>query len=132
MLLTDTAITVAQHTTQTGDGKPVDVAFYLVNTRMHCKRDIKMGLLCTPGGAVVLYRSFRFKKSEQPQIVAFNRIVVNYNVHFLFYLVLTIVRQDTKICNERIILVKVAYGFSCFYGRERERKQYVLHWCLYN
>ena len=24
MLLTDTAITVAQHTTQTGDGKPVD------------------------------------------------------------------------------------------------------------
>ena len=45
------------------------------------------------------YRSFRFKKSEQPQIVAFNRIVVNYNVHLLFYLVLTIVRQDTKICN---------------------------------
>ena len=23
-----------------------------------------------------------------------------------------------------MILVKVAYGFSCFYGRERERKQY--------
>ena len=46
---------------------------------------------------------FRFKKSEQPQIVAqivaLNRIIVNYNVHFLFYLILTIVRQDTKICN---------------------------------
>ena len=24
---------------------------------------------------------------------------MNYNIHFLFYLVLTIVRQDTKICN---------------------------------
>ena len=24
---------------------------------------------------------------------------VNYNIHFLFYLVLTIVGQDTKICN---------------------------------
>ena len=47
----------------------------------------------------IYYRSFPFKKSEQPQIVAFNRIVVNYNVHFLFYLVLTIVRQDKKICN---------------------------------
>ena len=46
---------------------------------------------------------YRFKKSEQPQIVAqivaLNRIIVNYNVHFLFYLILTIVRQDTKICN---------------------------------
>ena len=46
---------------------------------------------------------FRFKKSEQPQIVAqivaLNRIIVNYNVQFLFYLILTIVRQDTKICN---------------------------------
>ena len=42
-------------------------------------------------------------ESEQPQIVAqivaLNRIIVNYNVHFLFYLILTIVRQDTKICN---------------------------------
>ena len=77
----------------------------------------------------VCYRSFRFKKSEQPQIVAFNRIVVNYNVHFLFYLVLTIVRQDTKyVMEQRMILVKVAYGFSCFYGRERVRKHYVLHW----
>ena len=28
--------------------------------------------------------------------------------------------------------VKVAYGFSYFYGRERKRKQYVLRWCLYN
>ena len=28
---------------------------------------------------------------------------------------------------QRMILVKVAYGFSYFYGRERERKQYVLH-----
>ena len=28
---------------------------------------------------------------------------------------------------QQMILVKVAYGFSCFYGRERERKQYVLH-----
>ena len=52
-----------------------------------------------PSGLSIYYRSFRFKKSEQPQIVAFNRIVENYNVHFLFYLVLTIVRQDTKICN---------------------------------
>ena len=24
---------------------------------------------------------------------------MNYNIHFLFYLVLTIVSQDTKICN---------------------------------
>ena len=50
-----------------------------------------------------LYCCFRFKKSEQPQIVAqivaLNRIIVNYNVQFLFYLILTIVRQDTKICN---------------------------------
>ena len=49
------------------------------------------------------YCCFRFKKSEQPQIVAqivaLNRIIVNYNVQFLFYLILTIVRQDTKICN---------------------------------
>ena len=49
------------------------------------------------------YCCFRFKKSEQPQIVAqivaLNRVIVNYNVHFLFYLILTIVRQDTKICN---------------------------------
>ena len=29
---------------------------------------------------------------------------------------------------QRMILVKVAYGFSCFYGRETERKQYVLHY----
>ena len=28
---------------------------------------------------------FPLKKSEQPKIVAFNRIVVNYNIHFLFY-----------------------------------------------
>ena len=28
---------------------------------------------------------FPLKKSEQPEIVAFNRIVVNYNIHFLFY-----------------------------------------------
>ena len=51
---------------------------------------------------------FPFKKSEQPQIVAFNRIVVNYNIHFfilfgvdncLLLLLLTIVRQDTKIGN---------------------------------
>ena len=33
---------------------------------------------------IYIYRSFRFKKSEQPQIVAFNRIVVNYNVQFYF------------------------------------------------
>ena len=28
-------------------------AFYLVNTRMRSKRNIKMGRLCTPGGAVL-------------------------------------------------------------------------------
>ena len=28
---------------------------------------------------------------------------------------------------ERMILMKVAYGFSCFYGRDMERKQYILH-----
>ena len=27
--------------------------YYLVNTRMRSKRDIKMGRLCTPGGAVL-------------------------------------------------------------------------------
>ena len=49
---------------------------------------------------IYIYISFfPFKKSEQPQIVAFNRILVNYNIHFLFYLVLTTIRQDTKICN---------------------------------
>ena len=49
---------------------------------------------------------FPFKKSEQPEIVAFNRIVVTYNIHFFYFigaetreLVLTVVRQDTKICN---------------------------------
>ena len=29
------------------------VVYYLVNTRMRSKRDIKMGRLCTPGGAVL-------------------------------------------------------------------------------
>ena len=52
---------------------------------------------------IYIYCCFRFKKSEQAQIVAqivaLNRIIVNYTVHFLFYLILTIVRQDTKICN---------------------------------
>ena len=28
---------------------------------------------------------------------------------------------------QRMILVKVAYGFSWFYGRDTERKQYVFH-----
>ena len=28
---------------------------------------------------------------------------------------------------QRMILVKVAYGFSCLYGRDTERKQYVLY-----
>ena len=28
-------------------------SFYLVNTRMRSKRDIKIGRLCTPGGAVL-------------------------------------------------------------------------------
>ena len=31
----------------------VSAPFYLVNTRMRSKRDIKMGRLCTPGGAVL-------------------------------------------------------------------------------
>ena len=39
---------------------------------------------------IFFYCCFRFKKSEQPQIVAqiaaLNRIIVNYNVHFLLYL----------------------------------------------
>ena len=30
----------------------------------------------------IFFSFFPFKKSEQPQIVAFNRIVVNYNIHF--------------------------------------------------
>ena len=86
---------------------------------------------------IYIYCCFRFKKSEQPQIVAqivaLNRIIVNYTVHFLFYLILTIVRQDTKICNGTTkILVKVGHRFSCFYRRKSERKQYLLGWCLYN
>ena len=28
---------------------------------------------------------FASKKSEQAEIVAFNRLLVNYNIHFLFY-----------------------------------------------
>ena len=42
--------------------------FYLVNTRMRSKRDIKMGLLCTPAGAVLGIVSgvvtFRFLNGE--------------------------------------------------------------------
>ena len=42
--------------------------FYLVNTRMRSKRDIKMGRLCTPGGAVlgIVGRgvTFRFLNDE--------------------------------------------------------------------
>ena len=41
---------------------------------------------------VITYTEFAFffcffslKKSEQPEIVAFNRIIVNYSIHFLFY-----------------------------------------------
>ena len=34
---------------------------------------------------IYIYRSFPFKKSEKSQIVAFNRIVVNYNVHFFLF-----------------------------------------------
>ena len=30
----------------------------------------------------IFFLFFPFKKSERPEIVAFNRIVVNYNVHF--------------------------------------------------
>ena len=34
---------------------------------------------------IFLFRFFALKKSEQPEIVAFTRILVNYNIHFLFY-----------------------------------------------
>ena len=33
--------------------KKQKIHFYLVNTRMRSKQDIKMGRLCTPGGAVL-------------------------------------------------------------------------------
>ena len=33
----------------------------------------------------ILFCFFLLKKSEQPEIVAFNRIVVDYNIHLLFY-----------------------------------------------
>ena len=33
---------------------------------------------------------------------------------------------------ERMILVKVAYGFSSLYGRDTERKQYILHLSIHN
>ena len=48
-------------------------------------------------------------------------------------LVLTVVtghscdRTQKYVMEQRMILVKVAYGFSCFYGRDTERKQYILH-----
>ena len=48
------------------------------------------------------------KKSEQAEIVAFNRLVANYNIHFFNFigaetreLVLTVVTQDRKVWNER-------------------------------
>ena len=82
---------------------------------------------------------FPLKKSEQPEIVAFNRIVVNYNIQFFFIgaetteLVLTVVTHMQKYAmEERMILVKVAYGFSSFYGRDTERKQYILHSSIHN
>ena len=34
---------------------------------------------------IVFFAFIPLKKSEQPEIVAFNRIVVNYNIHYLFY-----------------------------------------------
>ena len=38
--------------------------------------------------SIYIYICFFFplKKSEQPEIVAFNRIVVNYNIHFFILL----------------------------------------------
>ena len=43
------------------------VHFYLVNTRMRSKRDLKMGRLCTPGGSPRNCRwgvTFRFLNGE--------------------------------------------------------------------
>ena len=52
-----------------------------------------------------IFSFFPFKKSE-PEIVAFNRIVGNYDIHLFYFigvktreLVLTVGRQDRKICN---------------------------------
>ena len=43
-------------------------------------RDLKCEIL----SSLTLVSFFSFKKSEQPEIVAFNRIVVNYSIHFFF------------------------------------------------
>ena len=55
---------------------------------------------------IYIYCFVALKKSEQAEIVAFNRLVVNYNIHFFLRaetreLVLTVVTQDRKIWNER-------------------------------
>ena len=54
-----------------------------------------------------IYCLFALKKSEQAEIVAFNRLVVNYNIIFFILLVrtrelvLTVVTRDRKIWNGR-------------------------------
>ena len=63
---------------------------------------------------------FPLKKSEQPEIAAFNKIVVNYIIYIFFNfigaetreLVLTVVTEkyvmEKYVTEERMILVKVA------------------------
>ena len=77
---------------------------------------------------------FALKKSEQDEIVAFNRLVVNYNIHFYFIgaetrqLVLTVVTQVRKIWNGRTNDFSESYTwiFSLLW-KYTERKQYIPH-----
>ena len=43
-----------------------------------------------------------------------------------------LLRTEKYVMEKRMILVKVAYGFSSFYRRDTERKQYILHSSIYN
>ena len=79
---------------------------------------------------------FALKKSEQAEIVAFNRLLVNYNIHFSFYrrgdqtsLVDSCDTGQKKYgMEERMILVKVIHGFSRFFVKTRnENNIYLIH-----
>ena len=78
---------------------------------------------------------FALKKSEQAEIVAFNRLLVNYNIHFFYFigaktreLVLTVVTQDRKICNGRTN----DFSFFSLLCKDTERKQYIPHSSIHN
>ena len=80
---------------------------------------------------------FALKKSEQAEIVAFSRLLVNYNIHFFGVetrqLVLTVVTQVRKIWNGRTNDFSESYTWIFpLLCKETERKQYIPHSSIHN